>query len=248
VTAATDDEVRQLLAAADAAYHGGRRDEEAERPLGPKGVRTRAAILQAAYRRFVADGYGRSTVPQISADAGVALGTFYLYFRDKADVVKALAGELVVRFTTPLLQQADVDDVDQLSVEPYVRGYEAAADFQRVWEELTHIDPALAALRRDVTRLLDRRLERRIRHLQGAGRIDPHLDAATAATAVNAMADRYCYLSFVIEGRRGPTAVAAAVATLDRLGRAARRAPGAGPPSEGGGGPHRGVQLHRGDR
>ena len=43
----------------------------------------RVAILQAAYRRFVADGYPRTSVASIAADAGVSEDLVYVLFTTK---------------------------------------------------------------------------------------------------------------------------------------------------------------------
>jgi AcrR family transcriptional regulator len=50
----------------------------------------RADLMDAAERLFLAQGVGPTTIDQITAAAGVAKGTFYLYFVDKDAVVAAL--------------------------------------------------------------------------------------------------------------------------------------------------------------
>ena len=49
-----------------------------------------ARILAAALELFEARGYDGVAVPEIAARAGVATGTIYRHFRDKADLVNAL--------------------------------------------------------------------------------------------------------------------------------------------------------------
>jgi AcrR family transcriptional regulator len=46
----------------------------------------REAILEAAYRVFGARGFSGTTVKEIAAEAGVAPGSIYTYFRDKEDL------------------------------------------------------------------------------------------------------------------------------------------------------------------
>lgn len=58
----------------------------------------RERLLAAGLRAFRADGYATGSVERIVADAGVARGTFYLYFRDK----EALFAALVARIFDPL--------------------------------------------------------------------------------------------------------------------------------------------------
>src|SRR5258708_16354445 len=46
-------------------------------------ARTRAAILEAARQVFARRGYHDASIAEITELADVAVGTFYLYFRDK---------------------------------------------------------------------------------------------------------------------------------------------------------------------
>lgn len=59
-------------------------------------------ILEAAYQLFIERGTADVTISEISERAGVAKGTFYLYFKDK-DAVKE---RLVVQKSHELFQQA----------------------------------------------------------------------------------------------------------------------------------------------
>lgn len=50
----------------------------------------RERLLAAGLRTFRAEGWGVGSVERIAAEAGVARGTFYLYFRDKEALFLAL--------------------------------------------------------------------------------------------------------------------------------------------------------------
>ena len=63
-------------------YESPRRREQAEA--------TRRAILEAAERLFVADGYTGTSMSRIASEARVALKTVYLAFETKAGVLRAL--------------------------------------------------------------------------------------------------------------------------------------------------------------
>ena len=80
----------------------------------------RAQILARARDVFARHGYHAATVDDIVAAAGVARGTFYLYFEDK----RAVFAELVDRFVARVhltIQHIDLDDSGR-SVEQQVRG------------------------------------------------------------------------------------------------------------------------------
>src|SRR5262245_11225377 len=56
-------------------------------------ARVRAALLAAARQVFTTRGYQDATISEIIQTADVAIGTFYLHFRDKEEVLGALAEE-----------------------------------------------------------------------------------------------------------------------------------------------------------
>jgi AcrR family transcriptional regulator len=73
------------------------RQKARKRAAVPKSER-RQQILDAARDVFARRGYAPSTIDDIAAEAGVARGTFYLYFVDK----RAVFAELVDRFAARL--------------------------------------------------------------------------------------------------------------------------------------------------
>jgi AcrR family transcriptional regulator len=211
---------KRVRAAADAARDGGRREGARTLPLGPKARRTRAALLRAAYERFEEAGYHQTSVSDIATAAGVSLGTFYQYFRDRADVMSALIGDVAARAvgrpggiwdaSTGLLGLRRV-------IASFVSTYAETARFQVAWEQVTYLDAELASLRRDLTRLYVAATEESLRKAQQEGRVRPSLDPAITAVALNAMVDRYCYLTYVFDPPARPPSVDEAVDELTRL-------------------------------
>ena len=57
----------------------------------------RAAVLEAARTRFADEGYHATSIDDIIETAGIARGTFYLYFESKRAIFDELLDEL---FTT----------------------------------------------------------------------------------------------------------------------------------------------------
>ncbi|MBW4032248.1 MAG: TetR/AcrR family transcriptional regulator [Acidobacteria bacterium] len=64
------------------------------KPLTARGIRTRAAILEAAEQVFAELGYTEASIVRITERAGVAQGTFYLYFESKLQVFDELVADL----------------------------------------------------------------------------------------------------------------------------------------------------------
>ncbi|HEX8033352.1 MAG TPA: helix-turn-helix domain-containing protein, partial [Ktedonobacterales bacterium] len=56
-------------------------------------ARVRADLLSAARQVFTTRGYQEATISEIIQRADVAMGTFYLHFRDKEALLVALAEE-----------------------------------------------------------------------------------------------------------------------------------------------------------
>jgi AcrR family transcriptional regulator len=62
----------------------------------------RIELLACARQVFADKGYHGATVDDIAAKAGVARGTFYLYFDDRRAVFEALVDEFFVRLTAQI--------------------------------------------------------------------------------------------------------------------------------------------------
>lgn len=73
------------------------RAKKSRKPAVPKAER-RQQILTAARDTFAKRGYHQTTIDDIVAQAGVARGTFYLYFEDK----RAVFSDLIDRFAQQL--------------------------------------------------------------------------------------------------------------------------------------------------
>src|SRR5215207_5655480 len=71
-------------------------------PVTARGQRTRERILRAAEEVFGDRGFERASVAEIAGRAGVALGTFYIYFPDKKSAFIELVDELGSRLRRDL--------------------------------------------------------------------------------------------------------------------------------------------------
>jgi len=63
-------------------------------PRTTKGTRTRARILAAAEQVFSTLGYHDASIVKITEEAGVGLGTFYLYFPGKQEIFDEVVRDL----------------------------------------------------------------------------------------------------------------------------------------------------------
>jgi AcrR family transcriptional regulator len=87
--------------------------------------RTRAGLLDGAFRAFAEQGLRRSTMQSIAAAAGVAKATLYNHFRTKDDVTAALLAVELDRLTVLAaelpLEQALAALSDALGAHPVLR-------------------------------------------------------------------------------------------------------------------------------
>lgn len=201
-----DELVRRVLDAARGAREGIRRENGREFPLGGKAARTRNALLAAAYDLFAAEGYQATSVADVAERAGVSLGTFYQYFRDRSDILGTLVriGVLELlrgnqRRWDPARGRIGLRRV----IAGFVEAYVSTLSFQVVWEEVTHVEEGMAGLRRDLSRLFTNAIEGAIAEGAEAGILRCDLDAGGMARALTSMVDRYCYVTYVFDPPSG---------------------------------------------
>ena len=68
--------------------------EDSGGPKTERGRRTLRRLLEAAEQEFGARGYHETAISHITTSAGVALGTFYVYFKSKEEVFRALVADM----------------------------------------------------------------------------------------------------------------------------------------------------------
>ena len=127
---------------------------------GPLRERTRDLLLDAAVRVFARKGAGAAAIHEIAAEAGVANGTFYNYFRTREALLEATSLRLARRLHEAIgVSRAAVDDpAERMAIgsRRFVLQAEQdpvwAAALLRVWHttatpKVTAADPLLADLR-----------------------------------------------------------------------------------------------------
>jgi len=112
----------------------------------------RQRIVEAARKRFRRYGIRKTTMQEIARDAGVAVGTLYLYFKDKDDLVLAGTQDFVAHHR----RQAEEIVAGPGSAADRLRRY-LAARF-RVAEQMRTSSEHAAELARAVLRLQPQRL------------------------------------------------------------------------------------------
>jgi AcrR family transcriptional regulator len=196
----------RLLATIETITSSGRRLDRSP-ALGPRAERTRRALLDSASALFRSQGYARTTVAEVAANAGVSLASFYQYFPELEDVLAVLVAEFLRRLLDDMPPDWDVDagraglhDFVDASVGRYV----GHSEFMELWECAKLVSPRIRALSCDYRDVLHHRLAVSFADGIRRGLVRDDLDAAVMAEMTTAMVDRYCYEHFVIARESAP--------------------------------------------
>lgn len=154
----------------------------------------RREILGAARRCFSRDGFRGASISGICAEAGISPGHLYHYFGSKEAILGAIV-EMVLEETTerfvrtmeesPDALAALISEMEQAKAEKepgvHVLVLEMFAEAGR--------NPAMAEVLQEHTRWMRQLLADFLRKGQARGRIDPSLDAETAAAVLIGVID-----------------------------------------------------------
>lgn len=114
-------------------------------PRTRRGKSTREAILRAAEQVIGARGYAAAAIADITREAGIAQGTFYIYFDGKEDVFRELVVEMG-RLTRKTLSDAVAGAPDRLGAErmglsAFLRFVAERPTLYNIVEEARFVDP-----------------------------------------------------------------------------------------------------------
>jgi len=191
---------------------------ERPQPSTDRGRRTRAKVVKAARRVFERDGYLNTRLADISAEAGVATGTFYTYFSSKEEVFEAVIADGGEDLIQPALSVTSsvADAIERISAthREFLAMYKRSARLWGLFEQVIAMDKRFRNLRRRMADEILKRNAEGISELQARGLADPNLDPVLAAAALAAMDARMAYRTYVWEENWDDDALAE---TLDQI-------------------------------
>jgi len=118
-----------------------------KRPRTARGEATRQRLIEAAETLFGRQGYHATSVADITRDAGVAQGTFYLYFDGKdgvfRELVKHLSHELRAAIRKDTEGLPTRLEVEEAGLRAFLRFAARHRDLYRIIFESQFIDPDL---------------------------------------------------------------------------------------------------------
>lgn len=186
-------------------------------PLTDRGRRTRENLLIEARKVFERKGYPATRISDIAEAAGVAHGTVYTYFEDKAAVFRAVVFELTNQLEREWRISPQLSDpVDRIAEanRNFLDSYSAHSRLLAVVEQVGTTEPEYRQLLADFRQRYVERAVGGIRRLQKEEVVDSDLDAYLAGSALCAMVEGFGRQWLVRRERHDPQIVSD---TLTRL-------------------------------
>ena len=117
------------------------------RPSTARGEATRRTLLDAAEIEFGENGFARTSVSAITRRAGVAQGTFYLYFPSKDDALRELVRDMGRQLRQALSEATAAAvsrlDVERQGLEAFIRFALAHQNLYKVVMESQFVDESI---------------------------------------------------------------------------------------------------------
>src|ERR1700744_5031515 len=172
-------------------------------PRSRSGIRTRAAIVEAARVILERDGFRDARISDITQEAGVANGSFYTYFASKGEVVNALLPEIEEDLLDPTAGPEaqglpDIATRIETMIRAYLENYQRNVRLLKVLEEVTLAEDTVAEWRLERSREFARRTAVDITGWQDRGLVDPELDPVVTARALSSMVVRMAYFVYAV--------------------------------------------------
>jgi AcrR family transcriptional regulator len=116
-------------------------------PATARGQRTRLKLLEAAEEVFGTRGYDSASIGDITRAAGVAQGTFYLYFPSKqavfAELVRELGNMLRRTLTDSVRGIDDRMQIERAGFEAFLKFVQAHKNLYRIVRQAEFVDEEL---------------------------------------------------------------------------------------------------------
>lgn len=155
--------------------------------------------LLDATERLMQDGasFTELSVDRLATEAGMSRANFYIYFQDKGDLVRHLAGQVFgdlaesAELWWGVASRRDPRDV-HAAMTSIIAGYRRHQPVLVALNEMAGYDPLVSSTYRDLLTSITARLTTVIEDGQADGTIRRELPAATSASALCWMVERAC--------------------------------------------------------
>jgi TetR/AcrR family transcriptional regulator, ethionamide resistance regulator len=177
--------------------------------------------LLDATERLMSEGasFTELSVDRLSTEAGISRASFYIYFEDKADLLRRLARQVMGDLADggarwwSVAWRHDPDDV-RAAMAGIIARYRRHQPVLVALNEMAAYDPLVAATYRDLLADISQRLTRVIEDGQADGSIRRGLPAATTADTLTWMVERACHQNLPVKPRDYDAELAATLAEI----------------------------------
>lgn len=174
-------------------------------PVTKRGQATRRALLKAAEEVFGESAYDKASVSEITRRAGVAQGTFYVYFPDKKavfiELVHHLNANLRRAIATEIDGATDRMEMERIGLRAFFAFVQEHTALYQVMREAEFVDPETYAWHYAT---LAEGYRRGLEAAIAQGQLSPDLDPETAVDALLGMAE-FVGWKYAIRGGGAPT-------------------------------------------
>ena len=121
-------------------------------PTQKRSIEKKQRIKDAALKLMSEKGYFATSSNEIAREAGVSIGTFYSYFKDKKELYAELVDDIYTAVLTPinlneLPDDLSIEETVQLYVTAVFRGHEYQTAFQREISSLSEQSDEFRAIK-----------------------------------------------------------------------------------------------------
>jgi AcrR family transcriptional regulator len=167
-------------------------------PRSPKGVQTRARLLDAAKEVFGESGFVAARVSDIADRAGLSHGAFYHYFESKEQAFREIAEVLDDRLSEPMdsvifAPGPSTDPRERLltALHHHLERYRDEAPIMNVIEQMARYDEHVGAVRSARSARHRKQIGESIRRMQERGVADTTINPDITAAALASMVERF---------------------------------------------------------
>jgi len=131
-------------------------------PQQQRSIQTKARIMKAAFRLFAKKGIHGTNSKEIVRSAGVSIGSFYSYFKNKKALLLDMLDDYLDRHYSMIWKNLDRFSIEKLKLEDIkeiltavFQAYDISPEFHRQTHALRYSDP-------DIHRIYDKEREREV--------------------------------------------------------------------------------------
>lgn len=165
-------------------------------------METRKKILKAAKEMFLEKGFLKSTIDDITKRSNISHGTFYIYFKNKKqllmELVELTSSELY-KVTESPWGKGDIFHSLHESITGFLQIYQSNLSIIKAWREIADSDEMFMKAWDELFKHITERIEKNIARSIDKGLVDPVYNSKITAQILSGMVEQMAYNLFIKE-------------------------------------------------